>query len=49
MQRQKRFFVSARSLRQTVSVARLIRPAANSNQPTDPRPATTARRHSPVK
>gem|GEM_PF-2872734 len=49
MQRQKRLFLSARSLRQTVPVARLIRPAANSNQPTGPRPASTARRRSPTR
>jgi hypothetical protein len=33
MQRQKRQQLSVRSLRRAVSVATLIRPAANSNQP----------------
>ena len=37
MQRQKRGPLSARSLRRAISVAALIRPPANSNQPTGPR------------
>jgi len=37
MQRQKRGPLSARSLRRAVSLATLIRPAANNNQPDGPR------------
>lgn len=43
MQREKRLVLSARSLRQAISVAALLRPAANNNQPTPPRPARRAR------
>jgi hypothetical protein len=49
MQRQKRYPLSARSLRQAISAAALVRPAANNNEPGRPGPTPLSKSRSRIK